>query len=1322
MIRRRLTSESANPSLDFGQDELLARHESLVILGEAGMGKTELAMWLEEQEGVVRCTARQLLNRNDPGDLVQAGDILVIDALDEAVARQEGEAVDQILRVLGRLGYPRFILTCRVADWRSATGLAAIAEQYLVKPLELRLQPFTLDDAHLFLAERLGAESAKELVDLYQGRKLGDLLGNPQTLTMLAEVAAREAPPASIGGLFERYADIAWFEHSDQYPDSVLEARGRDVILDALGAGYAALLLSGAEAISRAVRHRLLADDVALSDAVALPDANALGDALRSRLASALGTERFSWPHKRIAEFLAARWLARQAGTARRRRRLLALLQDRGLVPASLRGLHAWLAWHSPELAPAVIAADPMGLIEYGDADVLASTQTALLLGALQKLAVDDPWFLGRGHHPAQGLVQRGSIDTVRTLIASADTPVRLRLLLLEQITGSPYVSAFDGQLRLLILDSAEAFILRREAAFALARIVDCGEWPALVEQLRDQGSDDSFRLGLEIAGRVGYAPFSDDLLSELLTGLALTDHNTVGLFWQIDRNLPDDRLEGVLDRVAATVAALRDPEQPMRDHDLAGTVYAWVARRIALGGVMPEKLWSWLDPFGHRTSYRRDGHADVERLLKLDNELRRGVQRHVLFGPPDDKTLYMRGWELPDRSPGLIATADDVCVHLEAFGAIEDPDEATIEQWRDLVQLVKHDGEEGQEVRDAARPFAARHPELLAWLEKLPEPRVFEWQIKQEQRRAKAADERETQWAADRALYDERIEAMRAGGFAWLSGPAKAYLKLRHEIDGDLAAHQRIGQWLGPVLAEAAHEGFEAFLTLGPPYPSAGQIAVSHAEGKGWKAGNILVAAFAERQRRGVGLSDLSDERLFAGLFSLQHSPYEMHAGIEGVRAGLEAELAARGLREAAVRQWIEPQLEARRDHVSDLHSLLRDENRSDLGVPLAAEWLERYSDLPNIVEFELVDVLIRANQRDDLRRLAAGRRGMAGLNAERRLSWDAIDAWLDFETLTSRVDAAGGPLRELLWHLRARLGGGRWMGEDGAPVPLTPRQFSWIIRRFRHLWPSAHMPSGGAEGSHNAWDAAEFLRGLMARLGSETSDEAITLLAELCEAPEDGYTEFLRNAAAEQLRKRVEEGYRPSTLAEIAAVFRDEAPRTAADLQSVLLEELAVLAKRLVPGGDNANPITGFFTAKMPKGEEACRDHLLTLLRGQLPFGIAAEPEGQAADGKANDIACSLGPDLMVPVEIKGQWHTALWHSADTQLDRLYASDWRADRRGIFLVLWFGGTGKKLKSPPRGTSLPTTPTELRAALIAKSSAAQAGAVEIVVLDLSRS
>ncbi|MCP6423375.1 hypothetical protein NL463_29115, partial [Klebsiella pneumoniae] len=82
--------------------------------------------------------------------------------------------------------------------------------------------------------------------------------------------------------------------------------------------------------------------------------------------------------HRRIGEYLGARWLAKQCSTVLKRKRLLALFHSHDIVPSSLRGLHAWLATHHGDLAADVIGKDPMGVIEYGDADSLDRAQAGL--------------------------------------------------------------------------------------------------------------------------------------------------------------------------------------------------------------------------------------------------------------------------------------------------------------------------------------------------------------------------------------------------------------------------------------------------------------------------------------------------------------------------------------------------------------------------------------------------------------------------------------------------------------------------------------------------------------------------------------------------------------------------------------------------------------------------------------------------------------------------------------------------------------------------------------------------------------------------------
>jgi len=188
MLKRTLWYQDKDKQISVNQDELTKKTNPLVIVGEAGMGKSCLLEWFRGLENHAYCTARQLINRSNPKTLLSDNRVLVIDALDEVSSRNDGDAVEQVLRKLGEIGYPQFILACRVRDWRSATGLEAIREQYPEEPLELHLEPFTPNDMTQFLGIQLGEQRAQEVIEHFTNQGLKDLLGNPQTLTPAEKV------------------------------------------------------------------------------------------------------------------------------------------------------------------------------------------------------------------------------------------------------------------------------------------------------------------------------------------------------------------------------------------------------------------------------------------------------------------------------------------------------------------------------------------------------------------------------------------------------------------------------------------------------------------------------------------------------------------------------------------------------------------------------------------------------------------------------------------------------------------------------------------------------------------------------------------------------------------------------------------------------------------------------------------------------------------------------------------------------------------------------------------------------------------------------
>lgn len=1306
LLRRKLWYQDRRETVTVGQDFLQTDTRSLIVLGEAGMGKSTLLLGLKDVEGFSVCTARKLINSADASALIGPATTLVIDALDEVSARLDGDAVDLVLRQLAELALPRFILSCRVADWRKATALQGITDFYETAPLELHLEPLTREDATTFLAVEVGDERADAAIEHLEQRGLGGLWRNPQTLNLVSDVVKAASLPASKGTLFSEATTLMRSEHREEKADTPLVALAEHEVLDAAGAAFATMILTGKEGISR--KAKVSEGDIPLAEAAGLPGAGALPQILGSRLFSGLSDDRFGYDHRAIGEFLGARWLARQADTPRKQRRLLELFNGQLLVPASLRGLHAWLAWHSSSLAEQVIASDPMGVIEYGDADSLTPSQGRALFHALRRLAKTNPRFRDWSEYRSGGLVQSELLPEIRDAVAGPDVEFGLRLLVLQALKRSPLIEALTDELKSLLLSTDDAFANRSEAG---DRLVECGaplDWPNLFETLLGQGTDDSVRLVSELMNEIGYDRFDNVLLLDMVRAQFDRTERTVGVFFSLERNLPDDRLEVLIGGVSDHARALGRPHERREDGAMTDLLYALLARRLTLPALDIATLWSWMEPFDERNGYQRETRQEVARIFEADDTLRRALQRHVLLDLPGEKSPWQRNWRMSERSAGLMPTESDVCALLDA---LDDRDE----RWRDVVTIARHGPNHGASVRAAAARFAAGDAEATEWLAKLAEHVVPEWQIKQEMRARERREKRDAEWTEHRADFAEHVEELRRGDYGYVVNPAKAYLKLFQDMgDEESDGPARLAEWLGTDLRDAALSGFNAFLKLDPPHPNATEIVESHTQGKRWAAGYIIVSGLAERQRTGQGFDDLSDERLMAGLFELRHTRIDDHAGIVGLEALLADQLRRRGAYESALRQFFEPQLAARLQHVDGLYAFMRSEEDSVSAQMLALEWIGRFPQMSGEAEAEILDRLLGTDEGREMLRSIVRERRISVLGDERRRTWDAVGIIVDFAETLRSLGTGQDVEPELLWHLRARLGDRR---QGAQHTQLNVSQLAWAIATFRPLYQAVRRPSTVTTGDTNVWDAADYISALINRLGDDASAEATEALVDLRDAPADGYTDVLRIAVAEQKRKRVEAEWRPPALGTVVAAVTDQTPTTSAQFLAVMVEELGVIQAKI--RGSAVNWYRDFLDDGAPASEAHCRDTLIKML-GDLPFGIKALPEGQLADSKRCDILCMLG-DMIIPIEIKGEWHRDLWTAADRQLDLLYANDHRAER-GIYLVLWFGGAAAKaLKAPPEGVPRPQTAGELRDALASLSVSTGDGRTEIIVLDITR-
>jgi hypothetical protein len=1306
-IPRKLWSETKKGRETFDQTQLIECTESIVILGEAGMGKTHLLKSIAKISGFVHCTARRLINSYNANKIIGSAQVLVIDALDEVTAKGDGDAIDAVLNQLEQLDYPKFILSCRVADWHSATGVSIIEEHYSHKPLELHLYPLQDSEIIEYLGSRLGEDRASSVIEHFKSRGLIDLLGNPQTLLMISQISANGLLPENRAEIYQFAVENLAAEHNDKKETQQMSV---GALLDVAGAAFAGLIVTGSEAIARKAIANLQIDELSFSDLKELSGTSKISEATSSRLFLAIGTDRFSYFHRSIGEYLGARWLAKRADTPRKRRRLLSIFQSNVVIPASLRGLHAWLA-QAPDLATEVIKADPMGVIEYGDADAFNANLAKILLDALAELAVENPAFRKWKSYSTCALVQNALLPEVKSLIVNKRISFPFRMLLLEAFKNSSSVEAVHDELYKLLMDVTEVFAIRSAASDALIDVKIGAEIENIITKLLSIGGGDSLRLAEELIDSTECIGISDTLIVDLVISYAAINDCMIGKFYRLQKSLPNSRMISILNGLSEKTVEMGEWYERSGHDDISELACDLIYRVIGDSEISVEKLWHWLSTIHPRTEYRSNAEEKLGKLINSRNKLRLDLYKLVLFELRDDRNIWEKSWCLQDSFFALTITEEDI---INLLGHL-DPANKEDERWRELIQLCYHNGERGGNVRLAAIEFAKQHPDGLDWLNNLATPVPSEWEVKDVERRKSEQAKKQALHNIHRQYFLADIDLIRAGEFSSIIDPAKAYLKLYSNIGRDVPAHDRIAEWLGNELSDVALEGIEAYLQQEPLQLNADVIAKGKADKCKYNAEYIFIVAIAERIKNGRGVDDLANEKLLVCLFSIWiNSNIESHAGIGDVQELLEKSVIQRGLLLEAKRRYIEPQLVANNEYVDGLHSLMKDKTVSDVVCELASEWLFKFPNLSYETELILLERMLYSGEFTQIKKFLS--KPNAEIDEKRRLSRSSIKLIIDFEHAS--VDFDNDADIELIWSIRNLFN----EDFDSSKQPqIGCELIKWVISTFRKLWPMARSPIGTTSGRNNACDASDFISSLIKQLSLNLTEEAIIALTRLKYEVEDGYTNLIKSVIAEQRQRIVEQNFLPPELKTISSVIRDATPVSMNDLQAYMIEELAVVQAKIK--ADDAESWQGFYDDhNIPYGEERCRDHLLGLLRQNIN-GIELLPEAHVAADKEVDVTCTTN-GLRLPIEIKGQWHPELWRSADKQLDELYSSDYLAHGRGIYLVLWFGSQpkNKTLKKPRRGEKCPQTPDQLRDMLIEGSLAAREGRIKVFVLDIERS
>ena len=1070
--------------------------------------------------------------------------------------------------------------------------------------------------------------------------------------------------------------------------------------------------------------------------------------------------------HRQVAEFLAGRYLAELIRGGLPARRVVALMtgpsDDR--VVTSLRGLSAWLAAHSREARPPLIAADPVGIGLYGDIESFSSSEKEELMASLATFANEAPLL---GHQRRDGrshgyrddtawafrcLATADMVPTMRDLLHDVRAGVadeRLAMLMLEALSSADdpqSVAELEEDLAAILWNESQPAPMRTRALDAYLHIVPDSDIRTrtlrrLLDAVQDGSipdpDDDSRGALLEVLYPEEVTP------SEVWRyALGRNNHDLIGRYWvfwnqTLLNKSSDQHLVELLDALhndaPRVIPALEQshwealPDELLArcleasgDHQDLARLYAWLAAaadslRDRIGEEEPaRRVRAWLEV-----------HPQLQKEIILiwlrqrdpdDSHWPVGYwycdALHSSTLPPDfglwclEQAVQISDAE-PEVSQGLL---------WQAYTSIDEPStgagvtlEVMRDQTRDNPALAQHLDEFCDRRSASSFPAESKYQQQMR-------ARRERWDEERRQRRE--------DWARHLREHEDELWENRFSPQN-LATLANVYLGIVVGADRQASPRDRISEFIGgdQRLVDAVMAALRCAV-LREDVPEVDQTISLLLDSKhSWLAFPVLASLDLldkEDPTRLDGLQDDQRHRALATYYCIPRgteTPHWHHRWLQqnpGMVLDVLYRCAVAGVRAG---EELPPGL-------NDLDAAKGLGGRKhDIRLKL----LEAFPTRSSNKQLRLLDRLLTGSlgnsDQTTLLALARRKQGLKSMPVAQRVRWWATEALI---TQGSRVHQLEVDLDESEVRTRhlAQFLVRVWDRHERRGSILTdirtPAALAGLIEILGRWCAVTDFASGAVT---LEMEVSDLIRGLIGQLGSEPGDEAQRALEELVEnARLEVWLPHLKWALEEQRIIHRDASYRHPSIEQVQHTLNDGPPASPVDLKALLEHRLSDIGAEL--RGGSTDPWRQFWNEEQhrltgSKPENSCRDALLTYLKPRLPDGVGVTREGSHAADTRSDIQIFYG-EFHVPVEIKKDSHPDLWTAMRGQLIAKYTIEPATEGYGIYLVLWFGEPDKPVTRHRDGIR-PKTAGELQRLLEQDLTRTEANKIAVVVLDVTK-